>query len=111
VAKAQAYVDAGDLRFAAQLLKHAVFADPAQPRRSAGRVQRLSHGAESTHGNYLSGATELRRGSCPPRCHRSAPAWPGVDDRATVRLDRHPRRRSEHLTIDWHLTDLDESYG
>jgi alkyl sulfatase BDS1-like metallo-beta-lactamase superfamily hydrolase len=67
VAKAQSYIDDGDLRFAAQLLKHAVFADPTHTGAKellADTFQRLGHGAENGvwRNFYLSGATELRKG-------------------------------------------------
>ena len=57
VAKARGYLDDGELRFAAQLLKHAVFADPdhpdateLRPRPSNGSaaVPRTAPGATST---------------------------------------------------------------
>ena len=58
VAKARQYVDAGDLRFAAELLNHAVFADPESRREakellaasttSSGTAPRTAPGATST---------------------------------------------------------------
>jgi alkyl sulfatase BDS1-like metallo-beta-lactamase superfamily hydrolase len=68
VAKAREYADAGDLRFAVELLNHAVFADPDQAAEAksllADVYERLGFGAESgTWRNfYLTGALELRRG-------------------------------------------------
>lgn len=69
--KAQEYADAGDLRFAAELLKHAVFADPdsSVAKNALAEVyQRLGYGAENpTWRNfYLVGALELRKGITPP---------------------------------------------
>ena len=53
VAKAQEFADAGDLRFAAELASHAVFADPdhdgRQGRCSPTCSPRLGYGAESAH--------------------------------------------------------------
>ena len=83
VAKAQGYLDDGDLRFAAQLLNHAVFAEPDHAGRQGAARRRPTnssgYGAENgTWRNfYLIGATELRNGaSCPLRSRTSAPAWP-----------------------------------
>jgi len=67
VAQGLAYAEDGDLRFAATLLNHAVFADPGHTgarRALAGVYERLGHGAENgTWRNfYLMGAHELRTG-------------------------------------------------
>jgi alkyl sulfatase BDS1-like metallo-beta-lactamase superfamily hydrolase len=71
VAKAGQYAEAGDLRFAAELLNHAVFADPAhhETRQALAAVyDQLGYGAENgTWRNfYLMGALELRHGAVPP---------------------------------------------
>jgi alkyl sulfatase BDS1-like metallo-beta-lactamase superfamily hydrolase len=81
VAKARGYLDDGELRFAAQLLKHAVFADPDhQPATEllAQTFERLGHGAENgTWRNfYLMGATELREGIAPAPVADLGPGWP-----------------------------------
>ena len=59
------YVDDGDLRFAAELASHAVFAEPDTRRQGAARrgLERLGYGAENgTWRNfYLTGAKELAR--------------------------------------------------
>lgn len=50
VAKAREYAAAGDLRFAATLLDHAVFADPAHTEAKSALAEvytRLGHGAEN----------------------------------------------------------------
>ncbi|GAB3695423.1 alkyl sulfatase dimerization domain-containing protein [Nocardiopsis oceani] len=67
LAKARAYADEGDLRFAAQMLKHAVFAEPSNPDARellASVYQRLGEGAENAtwRNCYLTGASELRDG-------------------------------------------------
>ena len=70
LAKAAEYADKGDLRFAAELLKHAVFDDPAD---EAGKnaladvYERLGYGAENAtwRSFYLAGAEELRKGVQP----------------------------------------------
>ncbi|MFE9092846.1 alkyl/aryl-sulfatase [Streptomyces sp. NPDC007264] len=68
LAAARRYADAGDLRFAATLLNHLVFADPADQEAKealAGVYRRLGHGAESGSWRniYLTGALELRTGT------------------------------------------------
>jgi alkyl sulfatase BDS1-like metallo-beta-lactamase superfamily hydrolase len=68
VAKARRSVDDGDLRWAAQVLDHVVFADPAHAEARgllAEVLERLGFGAENgTWRNFfLSGATELRDGN------------------------------------------------
>ena len=83
MAKAQEYVDAGDLRFAAELLNHAVFADEGN--RSARSLladvyDTLGFGSENgTWRNfYLQGAYELR--------HEVQPA--ALDSAGSARHDR-----------------------
>ncbi len=120
VAKAQGYLDGGDLRFAAQLLKHAVFADPAHPGAKellADTFQRLGHGAENgTWRNfYLMGATELRQGMVPAPVPDLGPGLAGaltveqLFDSIAIRVNG-PNAWTERLTIEWHLTDLSETY-
>lgn len=65
LAAARRYADAGDLRFAATLLNHLVFADPDHTEAKntlAGVYERLGHGAENGpwRNIYLTGAQELR---------------------------------------------------
>jgi alkyl sulfatase BDS1-like metallo-beta-lactamase superfamily hydrolase len=120
LARARGYIDAGDLRFAAELLNHAVFADPADSEAKellAGVYERLGFGAEcATWRNfYLTGAQELRHG-------RGAGAAPvssaGMGQALTVGqlLDsvairvNGPRAWSQALTIDWEVTDEKRRY-
>ena len=68
VAKARASYQEGDLRWAAQVLDHVVFAEPGhQPGRAllADVLEQLGFGAENGtwRSAYLSGATELRSGN------------------------------------------------
>ncbi|WP_033818405.1 alkyl/aryl-sulfatase [Kitasatospora sp. MBT63] len=68
LAKARGYVAAGDLRFAATVLDHLVFADPADPaarEELAGVYDRLGRGAENGpwRNFYLTAALELRTGA------------------------------------------------
>ncbi|MFI5643476.1 alkyl/aryl-sulfatase [Kitasatospora sp. NPDC051705] len=116
VAKARGYADDGDLRFAAQLLRHAVFADPehaAARELLAGTFERLAYGAEcATWRNcYLMGARELRHG-----VERTAIASSGLAgaltveqlfDAIAIRIDG-PRAWDLRAVIDWHVTDLDQ---
>jgi alkyl sulfatase BDS1-like metallo-beta-lactamase superfamily hydrolase len=120
VAKARDYADAGDLRFAAQLLKHAVFADHSHAAAKdllADTFQRLGHGAENgTWRNfYLSGATELRNGIVPAPVPSIGAGLAGaltieqLFDSVAIRVNG-PKAWSETMTIDWHLTDLALTY-
>ncbi len=68
VAKAQDFFEQGDLRFAAELASHAVFADlHDEPARALldDVLTRLGYGAECAtwRNNYLTGARELRTGT------------------------------------------------
>jgi alkyl sulfatase BDS1-like metallo-beta-lactamase superfamily hydrolase len=117
--KARGYAEAGDRRFAAELLKHAVFADPAD---SAARealadvYQQLGYGAENAtwRSFYLTGALELRGGVKAPPIGDLGASMAGaltvgqLFDTLAIRIDG-PRAASEALTIDWHLTDLKTS--
>ncbi|GAA0450099.1 beta-lactamase-like protein [Paractinoplanes deccanensis] len=120
VAKARGYVDAGDLRFAAQLLNHAVFAEPSHAAAKALLAEvyeRLGFGAESgTWRNfYLTGAQELRDGvsmgddwvSASGMAH--ALTIEQLFDSIAVRVNG-PRAWSASLTIDWRFTDLGTAY-
>ena len=117
VAKAQAYVDDGDLRFAVQLLDHAVFAEPDHPAATAllaATYEQLGHGAENAtwRNFFLTGAAELRDG--PPRAGGGGGAnlsmlgaleIEQVFDYVALRIDG-PRAWDEALAIDWVITDL-----
>jgi alkyl sulfatase BDS1-like metallo-beta-lactamase superfamily hydrolase len=115
LAKAKSYADAGDLRFAAELLKHAVFADPGDATARdalAGVYQRLGFGAENAtwRSFYLTGALELRRGVKPPPVGDLGAGMAGaltiqqLFDSLAIRIDG-PRAATESLVIDWHFTD------
>ena len=120
VAKARQYADAGDLRFAAELLNHAVFADPAAAAAKellAAVYQRLGHGAENgTWRNfYLMGALELRQGATPPPVDLASPDMlqaltvEQLFDSVAIRVNG-PRAWPEALTIDWEFTDEQARY-
>ncbi|HEU4528526.1 MAG TPA: alkyl sulfatase dimerization domain-containing protein [Actinomycetota bacterium] len=119
VERARAYVDAGDLRFASQLLKHAVFADPDHAEAKellAATFERLGHGSENGpwRNFFLMGARELREGIVPVPIQANVGMVAALSveqlfDSIAIRVDG-PRAWSEHLTIDWHLTDLGEHH-
>ncbi|MBR8744103.1 alkyl/aryl-sulfatase [Nocardiopsis sp. MG754419] len=116
VRMADEYLADGDLRFAATLLDHAVFADPGHGRARAalaGVYERLGFGAENgTWRNYyLQGAAELRQG----KRASAVDAGAGVTSALSVeqlfatlaiRIDG-PKAWNEHFVIDWVFTDLD----
>ncbi|WP_435112212.1 alkyl/aryl-sulfatase [Nocardiopsis synnemataformans] len=118
VSKARAYADAGDLRFAAQLLRHAVFAEPRHTGAKellASVYQRLGEGAENAtwRNCYLTGAQELSEGVTPTEIMAStmARALTVTQLFDTIAIRVHgPRAAEVSLTIDWNLTDLGESY-
>jgi alkyl sulfatase BDS1-like metallo-beta-lactamase superfamily hydrolase len=118
VARAGEYVSDGDLRFAAQLLKHAVFAQPDHTGAKellARTFELLAHGAENAiwRNCYLMGALELRQGVT-----GTAPSTGGMPDTLSVaqifdalaiRVNG-PEAWDHRATLDWHFTDLDEQF-
>ncbi len=115
VAKARQYADAGDLRFAAELLNHAVFADPGHDEARkllATTYDKLGYGAENgTWRNfYLMGALELRHGAIPPSLSLASPdliqalTVEQLFDSIAIRVNG-PKAWSQALTIDWDFTD------
>ncbi|GAA1987864.1 alkyl sulfatase dimerization domain-containing protein [Catenulispora subtropica] len=118
VAKAREYADSGDPRFAAQLLKHAVFADPENQEAKnllADVFERLALGAEcATWRNcYLMGAGELRGGVAQTTSGTSGMATalsvPQLFDTMAIRVNG-PKAWDLKAVSDWHFTDLDEHY-
>ncbi|MEU9200888.1 alkyl sulfatase dimerization domain-containing protein [Streptomyces sp. NPDC048332] len=118
LAKARQYMDEGDLRFAAQILKHAVFASPDSADAKellAQTFERLGHGAEcgTWRNNYLMGAQELRGGvSATPISAGSMAGALSVDqvfDSLAIRVNG-PKAWDEDFTTLWHFTDLDRTY-
>ena len=118
VSKARGYVSSGDLRFAAQLLNHAVFADPGHPDAKsllAEVYERLGHGAENgTWRNfYLQGAQELRGNVAKTDIDTAgsdlvaALTVEQVFDSLAIRVNG-PKAWHADVTIDWKLTDLDQ---
>ena len=120
VAKARQYADSGDLRFAAELLNHAVFADPGHEEAKellAATYDKLGYGAENgTWRNfYLMGALELRHGAIPPSLSLASPDMiqaltvEQLFDSIAIRIDG-PKAWSQALTIDWDFTDEGARY-
>ncbi|MFI5040781.1 MAG: alkyl/aryl-sulfatase [Acidimicrobiales bacterium] len=121
IAKAQGFIARGDLRFAAELLNHVVFADESNTQARellAGAYEALGRGAENgTWRNfYLQGAHELRHGVAPSATELSgaadlvaALAVEQLLDSIAIRVNG-PRAWDEHLTIDWVLTDAGHTY-
>ncbi|MFE1319122.1 alkyl/aryl-sulfatase [Kitasatospora phosalacinea] len=114
LAKAKEYTEAGDLRFAVQLLKHAVYAAPDRAdakEQLAQAFERLGYGAEcATWRNcYLVGAHELRHGVKPFAL--SAGGFAGalsvdeVFDSLAIRVNG-PQAWDERLSTVWKFTDL-----
>ncbi|NEW26773.1 alkyl/aryl-sulfatase [Nocardia cyriacigeorgica] len=115
LAKARDYAEAGDLRFAATLLDHAVFAEPGNDSAKqalAAVYEKLGYGAENgTWRNFfLVGAQELRQGVTATPVQTSDPEMMSaltVDmliDSLAVRVDG-PRAAESGFTMDWKLTD------
>ncbi|WP_103961652.1 alkyl/aryl-sulfatase [Nonomuraea solani] len=120
VAFARRYIDENDLRFAAQLLNHAVFADEGNKEARdllAEVYTRLGHGAENAtwRNCYLMGALELADGIVPATVETASPDFfaaltvEQIFDSLAIRVNG-PRAWHERLTIDWHLTDLGERH-
>jgi len=119
VARAREFLEEGDLRFAAELASHAVFADPG----SAGArdvfvqaMQRLGYGAEcATWRNcFLTAADELRHGITPTPFSASAGMARAMTvtqlfDTIAIRIDG-PRAAGTALSILWNFTDSGERH-
>ncbi|MCD2462087.1 MBL fold metallo-hydrolase [Streptomyces sp. MBT42] len=115
LAKARGYAEDGDLRFAATLLNHLVFADPGNGDAKAtlaGVYDRLGQGAENGpwRNFYLTSAMELRQGVNAIAIDTTNPEMVGalttdmLLDSVAIRIDG-PRAWHEDLTIDLVLTD------
>ncbi|MGH1523464.1 alkyl sulfatase dimerization domain-containing protein [Leifsonia sp. L25] len=115
----QAY-DAGDFRWAATLLDHAVFASPAHETATAlyaDTLEQLAYGSENgTWRNFfLSGARELREGNFGTPTATASPAIliqlspEQLFDSVAIRVDG-PRAWELDLVFDITLTDLGRSF-
>jgi len=120
-ASAQKAFDAGDFRWAAELLKHAVYADPSdKPAREllARSFEQLGYLAESApwRNVYLSGALELRDG--PPTQAQSRVAFAELLQHTPIERFLEAMAASlnaekvgdAHLTINLVFSDLKESH-
>ena len=116
------YIDDGDLRFAAELLNHVVFADDtnAAAARAARRrlrarsasAPRTAPGATSICRAPTSSATVSARLGDRPRARPTCVAALTVEqlfDSIAIRING-PKAWDEHLTIDWVFTDLGRTY-
>ena len=121
VAAAQQAFDAGDFRWAAELLKHAVYADPKNRAASelmARCFEQMGYLAESApwRNFYLTGALELRQG--PP--DKGIPSSALLDMLQHTPIERFleamaanldgPKAADSRLKINLVFTDLGESY-
>ncbi|WP_084127141.1 alkyl/aryl-sulfatase [Demequina sp. NBRC 110054] len=120
LALARTAYDEGDLRWAATLLDHAVFHDPANPvarELYADTLEQLGYGSENgTWRNFfLSGAEELREGSFGTPVATAAPELMAqltpeqIFDAIAITVDG-PHAWELHLTIGVVLTDLERAF-
>jgi alkyl sulfatase BDS1-like metallo-beta-lactamase superfamily hydrolase len=118
IARAREFLEEGDLRFAAELASHAVFADPgsADAREVLGQaLRRLGFGAENAtwRNCFLMGAQELRDGIKPTALAASGMAQAmtvtQLFDTIAIRIDG-PRAAGTGLSVLWQFTDSDERY-
>ncbi|MFE3696318.1 alkyl/aryl-sulfatase [Nocardia tengchongensis] len=119
VAKVREFADKGDLRFAAELGSHAVFADPsnaAAKEALASVFDRLGYGSENAtwRNCFLTGAAELRDGVSPTvlgATSEMAKAMSITQLFDTLSLNIVGERAwSEKFSISWHFTDSGENY-
>jgi alkyl sulfatase BDS1-like metallo-beta-lactamase superfamily hydrolase len=118
VEKAQEFADSGDLRFAAELASHAVFADPTSEAAKgllADVLTRLGYGSEcATWRNcFLTGAQEIHGGPQAPGVSSAGMAAAltvtQLFDSLAIRLDGQ-RAWAMTASIRWHFTDSGETY-
>ncbi|WP_329119805.1 alkyl/aryl-sulfatase [Streptomyces sp. NBC_01465] len=120
VTKAARYTADGDLRFAATLLGHAVFAEPdhAAAREALAAVYtKLGHGSENGpwRNFYLTGAKELKSGPEKITLNMAGPEMvmaltvEQLIDSLAVRVNG-PRAWDLDLTVDWVFTDLNSRH-
>lgn len=121
IAKAREYLEAGDARFVAQLLKHAVFAEPGNSEAKellATAYERLGFEAECGpwRNFYLTGAQELRGNAAPdsqPLELRGVGTGLTVDqvfDSLAIRVNGPQAAMDEGFSIAWDIADLGERH-
>jgi alkyl sulfatase BDS1-like metallo-beta-lactamase superfamily hydrolase len=118
IAKAQQFADSGDLRFAAELASHAVFADRSSERAKALLADvftRLGQGAECAtwRNNYLTGALELHS-TVVPAVFSAAGMTTALTvtqlfDSLAIRVDGK-QAWDTTASIRWHFSDSGETY-
>ncbi len=117
---AQHAFDSGDLRWAATLLDHAVFADETHPGARAllaATFERLAYGAENAtwRNFFLSGATELRDGNFGTATQANSPTLLAaltpeqIFDGLAISING-PRAWDLEIVIDVGLADRDANY-
>jgi alkyl sulfatase BDS1-like metallo-beta-lactamase superfamily hydrolase len=119
IAKAREFLDEGDLRFAAELASHAVFANPDSAEAKdvlATTLTRLGYGAENAtwRNCFLLGATELRDGIKPTPISASSGMAAAMTvtqtfDTIAIRIDG-PRAADTTLSVLWNFTDSGERH-
>jgi len=118
VATAREFADEGDLRFAAELASHAVFAEPDHTGAKdllADVLTRLGYGSECAtwRNNFLVGASEVDGPPHPAEVSAAGMAAAltvtQVFDSIAIRIDG-PRAWGTSATIRWHFTDEEETY-
>ena len=118
VASAREFAEEGDLRFAAELVSHAVFAEPGH--KGARELledvlTRLGYGSECAtwRNNYLVGASEVTGPISPAEVSAAGMATAltitQVFDSLAIRVDG-PRAWDKTTSIRWHFTDVQETY-
>jgi alkyl sulfatase BDS1-like metallo-beta-lactamase superfamily hydrolase len=118
IQKARDFADTGDLRFAAELASHAVFAAPdnSDARSALAEIlTRLAYGSENAtwRNVFLIGASELTSGVRPTAISGSGLAAAMTTtqqfDTLAITIDGE-RAWSTDLSILWHITDRDEHH-
>nr|BFE72353.1 alkyl sulfatase dimerization domain-containing protein [Actinoplanes digitatis] len=118
VARAREFADSGDLRFAAELAGHAVFADPEHAGAKALLAEvftRLGHGSEcgTWRNNYLTAAQELggRLALADVSAAGMAAALTVTQlfDSLAIRIDGK-RAWDTSASIRWHFSDTGDTY-
>ena len=121
VTRACADFDKGEFRFVAQVMSHAVFADPTHPGARAllaDTFEQMGYLAESStwRNAYLFGALELRQGmpKLPMRPAISPETVPALSDLQVfdtfaIRIDG-PKAGARRVRLDWMFTDTGKRY-
>ncbi|GAC66277.1 alkyl/aryl-sulfatase [Gordonia soli] len=118
VARAREFADEGDLRFAAELASHIVFAQPDHPGARevlTTTLTTLGYGSECAtwRNNYLVGASEVDGRTHPAEVSAAGIAAAltitQVFDSVAIRIDGS-RAWDLSTSVRWHFTDLDEVY-